>query len=56
MVAVVTCMDPRVTDLPAILGLPHSEFDVIRTAGPAVTEDVLGELVASNRVIGTMRA
>jgi carbonic anhydrase len=52
-VAVVTCMDPRVSDLPAILGLPHSEFDVIRTAGPAVTDDVLGELVASNRVIGT---
>ena len=52
-VAVVTCMDPRVSDLPAILGMPHSEFDVIRTAGPAVTEDVLGELVSSNRVIGT---
>jgi carbonic anhydrase len=52
-VAVVTCMDPRLSDLPAILGLPHSEFDVIRTAGPAVTDDVLGELVASNRVIGT---
>jgi carbonic anhydrase len=52
--AVVTCMDPRISDLPAILGLPHSELDVIRTAGPAVTDDVLGELVASNRVIGTM--
>jgi carbonic anhydrase len=46
-------MDPRLSDLPAILGLPHHELDVIRTAGPAVTEDVLGELVASNRVIGT---
>ena len=52
-VAVVTCMDPRLSDLPAILGLPHHELDVIRTAGPAVTEEVLGELVASNRVIGT---
>jgi carbonic anhydrase len=51
--AVVTCMDPRLSDLPAILGLPHLELDVIRTAGPAVTEQVLGELVASNRVIGT---
>ena len=51
--AVVTCMDPRLSDLPAILGLPHHELDVIRTAGPAVTEEVLGELVASNRVIGT---
>jgi carbonic anhydrase len=52
-VAVVTCMDPRLSDLPAILGLPHHELDVIRTAGPAVTEEVLGELVVSNRVIGT---
>jgi carbonic anhydrase len=51
--AVVTCMDPRLSDLPAILGLPHAELDVIRTAGPAVTDEVLGELVASNRVIGT---
>jgi carbonic anhydrase len=31
--AVVTCMDPRLSDLPAILGLPHAELDVIRTAG-----------------------
>src|ERR1700679_3156140 len=52
-VAVVTCMDPRLSDLPAILGLPHHELDVIRTAGPAVTEEVRGELGASNRVIGT---
>src|ERR1700722_9300546 len=51
--AVVACMDPRLSDLPAILGLPHADLDVIRTAGPAVTEDVLGELVASNRIIGT---
>jgi carbonic anhydrase len=51
--AVVTCMDPRLSDLPAILGLAHADLDVIRTAGPAVTDDVLGELVASNRIIGT---
>src|SRR6201990_1480166 len=51
--AIVTCMDPRLSDLPAILGLPHAELDVIRTAGPAVTDDVIAELVASNRVIGT---
>jgi carbonic anhydrase len=52
-IAVVTCMDPRLSDLPAILGLPHADFDVIRTGGPAVTDDVLGELVVSTRVIGT---
>ena len=52
-IVVVTCMDPRLSDLPGILGLPPTDIDVIRTAGPAVTEDVLGELVVSNRVLGT---
>lgn len=50
---VVTCMDPRLSDLSGILGLPQADLDVIRTGGPAVTEDVLGELVVSNRVLGT---
>ena len=52
-IAVVTCMDPRLSNLPAILGLPHTDIDVIRTGGPAVTDDVLGELVVSTRVLGT---
>jgi carbonic anhydrase len=52
-VAVVTCMDPRLSDLSGILGLPQADLDVIRTGGPAVTEDVLGELVVSTRVLGS---
>jgi carbonic anhydrase len=52
-IAVVTCMDPRLSDLSVILGLPQADIDVIRTGGPAVTEDVLGELIISNRVLGT---
>jgi carbonic anhydrase len=52
-IAVVTCMDPRLSDLPAILGLPHADIDVIRTGGPAVTDNVIGELIVSNRIIGT---
>jgi carbonic anhydrase len=52
-IVVVTCMDPRISNLPEILGLTHADIDVIRTGGPAVTEDVLGELVVSNHVIGT---
>jgi carbonic anhydrase len=51
--AVVTCMDPRLSDLSGILGVPQADLDVIRTGGPAVTEDVLGELVVSTRVLGT---
>jgi carbonic anhydrase len=52
-IAVVTCMDPRLSNLPEILGLPHADIDVIRTGGPAVTQDVMGELVVSTRVLGT---
>src|ERR1700677_642900 len=52
-IAVVTCMDPRLSDLTGILGLPNGDLDVIRTGGPAVTEDVLSELVVSTRVLGT---
>src|ERR1700761_9277180 len=52
-IAVVTCMDPRLSNLPDILGLPHADIDVIRTGGPAVTDDVLGELVVSTHVLGT---
>jgi carbonic anhydrase len=50
---VVTCMDPRLSDLPGILGLKHADIDTIRTGGPAVTEDVLAELLVSTRVLGT---
>lgn len=52
-IAVVTCMDPRLSDLPGILGLPQADIDVIRTGGPAVTDDVLAELIVSTRVLGT---
>src|SRR5271154_4752649 len=51
--AVVTCMDPRLSDLTGILGLPQADLDVIRTGGPAVTGDVLGELVVSTHVLGS---
>ena len=35
-IAVVTCMDPRLSDLPGILGLKHADIDAIRTGGPNV--------------------
>lgn len=52
-VAIVTCMDPRLSDLEGILGLKTADMDVIRTGGPAVTDDVLSELVVSTRILGT---
>jgi len=50
---VVTGLDPWLSDLPRILDLPQADIDVIRTGGPAVTEDVLGKIIISNRVLGT---
>jgi carbonic anhydrase len=52
-IAIVTSMEPRLSDLEGILGLKTADMDVIRTGGPAVTEDVLGELVVSTRVLGS---
>jgi len=52
-IVVVTCMDPRLSDLPGILGLSHADIDVIRTGGPAVTEDVIAELIFSTRILKT---
>jgi carbonic anhydrase len=46
-------MDPRLSDLPGILGLPEADIDVIRSGGPVVTDDVIAELLVSNRVLGT---
>ena len=52
-IVVVVCMDPRLSNLPEILGLPELDIDVIRTAGPAVTDDVIAEIIVSNRVLGS---
>jgi carbonic anhydrase len=46
-------MDPRLSHLPEILGLSQADIDVIRTGGPAVTDDVLAELLVSTHVLGT---
>ena len=40
-IAVLTCMDPRLSDLEGILGLKRADMDVIRNGGPAVTDEVL---------------
>jgi hypothetical protein len=52
-IAVVTYMDPRLSDLEGILGLEHADMGVIRNGGPAVMDEVLAELVVSTRVLGT---
>ena len=55
-IAIVTCMDPRLSDLEGILGLKPADMDVIRTGGPAVTDDVMGELVVPRVFWGAKRS
>jgi hypothetical protein len=43
-IAVLTCMDPRLSDLEGILGLKRADMDVIRNGGPSVTDEVLGKM------------
>jgi carbonic anhydrase len=51
--AIVTCMDPRLTNILQALGLGAGDADVIRNAGSAITEDSLRSLLVSTRVLGS---
>ena len=53
LVPVAAGIKPRQEVIPGILGLPQADLYVICTGGAAVTEDVLAELIVSNRIIGT---
>ncbi len=50
--AIVTCMDPRLTGVLEALGLKSGDADVIRNAGTTVTADVIRSLLVSTRVLG----
>ena len=52
-IAVVTCMDPRLSDLEGILGLKNADMDVVRSGGAVVTDEVIAELLVSTRVLGS---
>jgi carbonic anhydrase len=51
--AVLTCIDPRLSRLEQILGVDTNDMHVIRNGGPVVTEDAIRSLIFSTRVIGT---
>ncbi len=50
---IVTCMDPRLTNVSQILGIETGDADINRNAGSAITEDSLRSLLVSTRVLGT---
>src|SRR6201999_4308144 len=52
-IAIVTCMDPRLTGIGAMLGLSDADADVIRNAGTVIDEDSVRSLLVSTRLLGS---
>jgi carbonic anhydrase len=52
-IAIVTCMDPRLTNIGQMLGLADGDADIIRNAGTVIDEDAIRSLVVSTRLLGS---
>ena len=52
-IAIVTCADPRLTDIEQMLGLAHADVDMIRNFGTVIDDDAVRSLVLSTRLLGT---
>ena len=51
-IAIVTCMDPRLTDIGNMLGLADADADVIRNAGTVIDDDSVRSLLVSTKLLG----
>ena len=52
-IAIVTCADPRLTDIVRMLGLADGDVDMIRNVGTVIDEDSVRSLIVSTRLLGT---
>jgi len=52
-IAIVTCADPRLTDIEQMLGLAHADVDMIRNFGTVIDDDAIRSLLLSTRLLGT---
>jgi carbonic anhydrase len=52
-IAIVTCMDPRLTSIGQMLGLTEADADVIRNAGTVIDDDSIRSLLVSTRLLGS---
>src|SRR6202050_485806 len=46
-IAIVTCADPRLTDIEQMLGLAHADVDMIRNFGTVIDDESARSLVLS---------
>ncbi len=52
-IAVVTCADPRLSNIEKMLGLDEADVDMIRNFGTVIDDDAVRSLVLSTRLLGT---
>ena len=52
-VAIVTCADPRLSNIARMLGLADADVDMIRNVGSVIDDDSIRSLLISTRVLGS---
>jgi len=52
-IAIVTCADPRLSNIEEMLGLAEADVDMIRNFGTVIDDDAIRSLVLSTRLLGT---
>ena len=52
-IAIVTCADPRLSNILPMLGLAEADVDMIRNFGTVIDDDAVRSLVLSTRLLGT---
>ncbi len=52
-IAIVTCADPRLSNIEQMLGLAEADVDMIRNFGTVIDNDTVRSLVLSTRLLGT---
>jgi carbonic anhydrase len=52
-IAIVTCADPRLSNILQMLGLAESDVDMIRNFGTVIDDDAVRSLILSTRLLGT---
>ena len=52
-IAIVTCADPRLTNIGQMLGLADGDVDMIRNFGTVIDDDAVRSLVLSTRLLGS---
>jgi carbonic anhydrase len=52
-IAIVTCADPRLSNIKEMLGLDDADVDMIRNFGTVIDDDAIRSLVLSTRLLGS---